>query len=123
MTSNAVLISGPAVEAAQILIWSHPCLFLPPMFTAIRTSVFFCGSSEQPFIYSFLYLLFLLFFSPCSQSLTYINLLYLPLFNFASLFFLFFLSFLLHIFVSFIFIVLFPNWHLALVLFSSFCFN
>ena len=46
----------------------------------------------------------------------YINLLYLPLFNFA---YLFFLSFPLNIFVSFIFIALFPNWHLALVLFSS----
>ena len=35
-----VLISGPAVEAAQILIWSCSCVFLPPMFTAIRTSTF-----------------------------------------------------------------------------------
>ena len=50
----------------------------------------------------------------------YINLLYLPLFNFAHLFF---LSFPLNIFVTFIFIALFPNWHLALVLFSSLCFN
>ena len=53
-----------------------------------------------------------------------INLLYLPLFNFAYLFFLSFLSFLYsQHFVSFIFIALFPNWQLALVLFSSFCFN
>ena len=50
----------------------------------------------------------------------YINLLHLPLFNFAQLFF---LSFPLNIFVSFIFIVLYPNWHLALVLFSSLCFR
>ena len=35
-----VLISGPAVEAAQILIWSCSCVFLPPVSTAIRTSVF-----------------------------------------------------------------------------------
>ena len=38
--SNTVLISGPAVGAAQILIWSYSCVFLPPMSTAIRTSVF-----------------------------------------------------------------------------------
>ena len=38
-------------------------------------------------------------------------------------FFLFFHSFSLKIFVSFIFIVLFPSWHLALVLFSSLCFS
>ena len=35
----------------------------------------------------------------------------------------FFLSFPLNIFVSFIFIALFPNWYLALVLFSSLCFS
>ena len=51
----------------------------------------------------------------------YINL-HLPLFNFVYLVFLFFLSFPLNVFVSFIFIVIFPNWHLALVLFSSLCF-
>ena len=50
----------------------------------------------------------------------YINLLYLPLFNFA---YPFFLSFPLNIFVSFIFIGLFPNWHLAFLLFSSLCFS
>ena len=38
--SNTVLISGPAVGAAQILIWSYSCVFLPPMSTAIRTSAF-----------------------------------------------------------------------------------
>ena len=37
----------------------------------------------------------------------------LPFFSFSSL----------KIFVSFIFIALFPSWHLALVLFSSLCFN
>ena len=51
----------------------------------------------------------------------YINL-HLPLFNFAYAFFLFFLSIPLNIFVSFIFFAFFPNWHLALVLFSSLCF-
>jgi len=40
MPSNTVLVTGPAVGAAQILIWSYPCVFLPPMSTAIRTSVF-----------------------------------------------------------------------------------
>ena len=40
MPSNTVLISGPAVRAAQILIWSYSFVFLPPMSTAIRTSVF-----------------------------------------------------------------------------------
>ena len=38
--SNTVLISGPAVRAAQILIWSYSCMFLPPVSTAIRTSAF-----------------------------------------------------------------------------------
>ena len=52
----------------------------------------------------------------------YINLLYLPLFYSAYLFFLSFLfSFPPNIFVSFTFIALFHNWHLALVLFSSLC--
>ena len=40
MSSNTVLISGPAVRAAQILICSYSSVFLPPMFTAIRTSAF-----------------------------------------------------------------------------------
>ena len=40
MPSNTVLISGPAVGAAQILIWSYSCVFLPPMSTAIRASAF-----------------------------------------------------------------------------------
>ena len=35
-----LLISGPAVGAAQILIWSYSCVFLPSVSTAIRTSVF-----------------------------------------------------------------------------------
>ena len=37
---NMVLISGLAVGAAQFLTWSFSCVFLPPMSTAIRTSVF-----------------------------------------------------------------------------------
>ena len=43
MPSNAVLISGSAVEAAQILIWSYSCVFLLLMSTAIRTSAFCFG--------------------------------------------------------------------------------
>ena len=41
MPSNAVLmISGPAVGAAQILIWPYSYVFLLPMSTAVRTSAF-----------------------------------------------------------------------------------
>ena len=40
MSSNTVLISEPAVGAAQVLIWSYSCVFLPSMSTAIRTSAF-----------------------------------------------------------------------------------
>ena len=40
MPSNTVLISRPAVGAAQILIWSYSCVFLPPVSMAIRTSAF-----------------------------------------------------------------------------------
>ena len=38
--SNTVLISGPAVGAAQVLIRSYSCVFLPHMSTAIGTSAF-----------------------------------------------------------------------------------
>ena len=45
MPSDTLLISGPAVGAAQILIWSYSYVFLPPMSTVIRASVFsFMGS-------------------------------------------------------------------------------
>ena len=40
MSSNTVLISGPAVRAAQILICSYASVLLPPRSTAIRTSAF-----------------------------------------------------------------------------------
>ena len=79
------------------------------------------------FLHLILCLPFLLFFSPCSSSLMYIDLLHLPLLNWACLFFLFFflsfLSFPFNIFVSFVFIALFPTWHLASVLFSNLCFS
>ena len=42
MPSNSVLISGPAVGAAQILIWSYSCVFLPqcPQLSVRFSSVF-----------------------------------------------------------------------------------
>ena len=67
------------------------------------------------FLHLFLCLLFLLYFSPCSESLTYINLLYLPLFNLAYLFFLSFLFLLSSQHISFSFVALSPSWRLALV--------
>ena len=51
MPSNTVLISGSAVGAAQILIWSYSCVFLPPMSTAIRTSVFSFGGALNGLLY------------------------------------------------------------------------
>ena len=52
MPSNTVLISGPAVGAAQILIWSCSSVFLPPMSTVSELYIFFWGHSQWPFIYS-----------------------------------------------------------------------
>ena len=40
MSSNTVLNSGPAVGAAQSVIWSYSSVFLPPMSTAVRASAF-----------------------------------------------------------------------------------
>ena len=40
MPANTMLISGPAVGTAQILIWSSSSVFLHPMSTAIRISAF-----------------------------------------------------------------------------------
>ena len=40
MPSNTVLVSGPALGAAQTLIWSYSYVFLPPMSIAIRTDAF-----------------------------------------------------------------------------------
>ena len=58
MPSNTVLVSGPALGAAQNLIWSYACVFLLPMSTAIRTSVF-----------SFVGALNVLLYIPQTQSL------------------------------------------------------
>ena len=48
MPSCTLLISGPVWEA-QILIWSYSRVFLPPMFTAIRTSAFFLWELSMTF--------------------------------------------------------------------------
>ena len=53
MPSNTVLVSGPAVEAAQILTWSYSYVFLPPMSTAIRTSVFSFVGALNALLYMF----------------------------------------------------------------------
>ena len=47
--SNTVLISGPAVGPAQILIWSSSQVFLPPMSTAIRTNAFLLWELSMTF--------------------------------------------------------------------------
>ena len=50
MPSNAVLISGPAVGAAHILVSSYFYVFLPLMSTALRTSAFsFVGALNDLF--------------------------------------------------------------------------
>ena len=52
MPSNTVLISGSAVGAAQILIWSYSCVFLTPMSKAIRAGVFsFMGALSDFYIF------------------------------------------------------------------------
>ena len=51
MPSKTVLISGPAVGASQILIWSYSCLFLPPMSIAIRISEFSFVSTLNVLLY------------------------------------------------------------------------
>ena len=53
MPSSTVLVSGPAVGAAQTLICSYSGVFLPPMSTAVRTSAFsFVGALSVFLIYS-----------------------------------------------------------------------
>ena len=51
MTSNTVMIYGPAVGAAQILILSYSCVFLRPVSTAFRTSAFPFVSSLNDLLY------------------------------------------------------------------------
>ena len=88
----------------------------------------FSNFNFKKLIISFLYIYSFVCFSYCSFPLQLIFKIYKSslstsiTFHIYS-FFLFFLSFPLNIFVSFIFIALFPNWHLALILFSSSCFS
>ena len=49
MLTNSVLVSVPAVGVSQILIWSYSCVFLPPMSTAIRASVFLLWELSMTF--------------------------------------------------------------------------
>ena len=52
MPSNTVLVSGPAVGAAQTLIQSYSSVLLPPVSTAIRTSAFsFVGAVSGLYIF------------------------------------------------------------------------
>ena len=51
MPSSTVLISGPAVGAAQILVFSYPFVFLPPMSTAIRTNAFYFVGALSVLLY------------------------------------------------------------------------
>ena len=52
MPSNTVLVSGPSVRAAQVLICSYSSVSLPPMSTAIRTSAFsFVGALHDFYIF------------------------------------------------------------------------
>ena len=46
-----VPISGHAVGAAQILIWSYSCVFLPPMSAAVRTSALSFVGALNVFLY------------------------------------------------------------------------
>ena len=47
------LVSGPAVGAAQTLIWSYSCMFLPPMSTVVRTSGFSFVEALSVLLYIF----------------------------------------------------------------------
>ena len=51
--SKTALVSGPAVGAAQTLIWSYSCMFLPPMSTAVRTSGFSFVGALSVLLYIF----------------------------------------------------------------------
>ena len=73
------------------ILWSFPFFFNFLFFSLFYNFNFL---NLLYFLHLFFCLPFLLFSSPCNQSLMYINLPHLPLFNFAYLFFFSFLSFL-----------------------------
>ena len=75
------------------------------------------------YIYFFVCLSFCSFPFAANISCIYVFSIYLYLTLHTYSFILCFLSFLLNIFVSFVFIALFPTWYLALVLFSALCFT
>ena len=102
---------------------------LLPFSSFFQFSLFFC--------FNFLNLLYFFYtysfvcFSHCSLPLQLIFNVYKSSLSTSTLststsiysLFLYFFSFSLNIFVSFVFIALFPTWKLALVLFSSLCFS
>ena len=57
--SNTVLISGPVVGAAQILICSYSPVFLPPMSTAIRTSAFSFVGALSDILFFLIFIFFI----------------------------------------------------------------
>ena len=106
---------------AFTILWSFPFsfFFLLPFFSFLFYNFNFLNLLYFSIFIPLFFFPTVLF--PLQLILMYINLLHPPLFNCAYLFFLFFLSFPLNIFVSFAFIALVHTWHLALVLFSSLC--
>jgi len=90
--------------------------FIILIFTFLNLLYFF-------YIYSFICLLYYSF--PLAVNLYCIEIFFIYLYLNLHIyyFFLFLLSFPLNISVSFVFIALFPPWHLALALFSSLCFS
>ena len=51
MLSNTVVVCGPALGIAQILIWSYSCVSLPPVSTAVRMSAFSFVGALNVFLY------------------------------------------------------------------------
>ena len=91
---NVCLHVGLLLFCGVFLIsFFHSSAFFLPFFFFI-TLILNILKPSIFFLHLFLCLSFLLFFSPCSLYLVYINLLHLPLFNFAYQFLLSFLSFL-----------------------------
>ena len=98
------------LQFCGVFLFSSPIFFsffLLPFFSFLFYNFNFLNLVY--FLYTFLCLPSLLFLFPCSSSLKYIKLLHLPLFSFA---YVFFLAFPLNIFVSFVFMALFPIWNL-----------
>ena len=97
-------------------------LSLHQPFAVLRVFSLFLINFLIYYFYNILFCLLFLFFSCCSYSCIYVNLLYLPLCNF-FFFFLFLCSFSPCLLICFAIISFFPSWHIALILFSSLCFR